>query len=74
MFWFGLIVIGLFVPLALIIIDVVAMGEGNLWLIRTAAVLGLVGGFILRRLVLAAGVRTPLRAAGIEYTFPSPVH
>jgi hypothetical protein len=27
---------------------------------------------VLRRLVLAAGVRTPLRAAGLEFTFPAP--
>jgi formate-dependent nitrite reductase membrane component NrfD len=74
MFRFGLMVIGLLLPLALVIINLTAVPTGNLWLLRAAAVLGLVGGFILRRLVLAAGVRTPLRAAGVEYTFPSPIH
>jgi formate-dependent nitrite reductase membrane component NrfD len=76
-FWVGLIVVGLLVPLALEIYEVTAVAEGDqattVWLVRTAAVLGLFGGLILRRLVLAAGVRTPLRAAGIEYTFPTSI-
>lgn len=72
-FWYGLVVVGLLIPLALLIIDVAVVEEGTLWLIRTAAACGLVGGFILRRLVLAAGVRNLLRAAGIDFTFPSPI-
>lgn len=76
-FWFGLIVAGLLIPLALMIIEVAAVAEGDLsstlWVTRIAAILGLFGGLILRRLVLAAGVKAPLRAAGIEYTFPSPI-
>jgi formate-dependent nitrite reductase membrane component NrfD len=71
LFWFGLIVVGLLGPIALLILNVTTMHE--IWLTRTAAILGLLGGFILRRLVLAAGVRAPLRAAGIEFTFPSPI-
>lgn len=76
-FWFGLVAIGLVIPLALEIWEVTTVRAVNLnttlWLTRTAAVLGLFGGFMLRRLVLAAGVRAPLRAAGIEYTFSTPV-
>ena len=76
-FWLGLIVVGLLVPLALEIYEVTAVAEGDpattLWLVRTAAVFGLFGGLMLRRLVLAAGIRAPLRAAGIEYTFPTPI-
>jgi formate-dependent nitrite reductase membrane component NrfD len=37
-----------------------------------SSVAGLVGGLWLRRLILAAGVRAPLRAAGIEYAMPVP--
>lgn len=71
MFWFGLIVVGLLAPIVLLILNVTTMHE--IWLTKTAAILGLLGGFILRRLVLAAGVRAPLRAGGIEYHFPSPI-
>jgi formate-dependent nitrite reductase membrane component NrfD len=71
LFWFGLIVVGLLAPIALLILNVTAMHQ--VWPIKTAALLGLIGGFILRRLVLAAGVRAPLRAGGIEYTFPAPI-
>lgn len=71
LFWFGLIVVGLLAPILLLILNVTTMHE--VWLTRTAAILGLLGGFILRRLVLAAGVRAPLRAAGIDFTFPSPI-
>jgi len=76
-FWFGFIVVGLLVPLALVVIEVVGVAEADLsttlWVTRIAAILGLFGGFLLRRLVLAAGVKTPLRAGGIEYTFPKPI-
>jgi formate-dependent nitrite reductase membrane component NrfD len=75
-FWFGLVVIGLLAPLALEIVEVAFVAEGDLtttlWLVRTAALLGLFGGLLLRHLVLAAGIRAPLRAAGIEYTFHTP--
>ena len=76
-FWYGLVAVGIVIPLALEIISVTVVNEGDtistLWLMKTAAILGLFGGLMLRRLVLAAGVRAPLRAAGIEYTFPSPI-
>lgn len=70
-FWLGLVGAGLLAPLALVINSVVQ--DGDLRLIRTACVLGLLGGLILRRLILAAGIRAPLRAAGIEFRFPPPV-
>ncbi len=70
-FWLGLVGIGLLVPIILVA-SAVTQG-GSSWLVRAASVLGLVGGFTLRRLILAAGVRAPLRAAGIEYTFPAPM-
>ncbi len=69
-FWFGLIVMGLLIPLVLVIGAV--MQDGGLSIVRIACVFGLIGGFILRRLILAAGIRTPLRAAGIDFQFPSP--
>jgi formate-dependent nitrite reductase membrane component NrfD len=69
-FWFGLIIVGLLIPLVLIISAVAQ--DGGLSIVRIACVFGLIGGFILRRLILAAGIRTPLRAAGIDFKFPSP--
>lgn len=76
-FWFGLVVVGILAPLALLVIEAAGVSAGDLsstlWLTRIAAILGLFGGLLLRRLVLAAGVRAPLRAGGIEYTFPSPI-
>jgi formate-dependent nitrite reductase membrane component NrfD len=74
-FWFGLIVAGLLIPLAIGIYEVRSVAAGvvaTVWLIRLGSVLGLFGGLMLRRLVLAAGIRAPLRAAGIEYTFSTP--
>ena len=73
-FWLGVVGAGLLIPLILVIVAVSMEDQlsSAIWLIRTACILGLVGALILRRLILAAGVRAPLRAAGIEYTFPSP--
>jgi formate-dependent nitrite reductase membrane component NrfD len=72
MFWFGLIVLGLALPLVLEIVDLTG-GETNSALLRVAAASGLIGGLMLRRLILGAGVRVPLRAGGIEFTFPTPI-
>jgi formate-dependent nitrite reductase membrane component NrfD len=74
MFWFGLVTLGLAIPLAIELVELLsAEGQTGTALLRVAAVAGLAGGLFLRRLILAAGVRTPLRAGGIEFTFPSPV-
>ena len=74
-FWLGVVGAGLLIPLILVIVAVLMEDQLNsvMWLIRTACIPGLVGALILRRLILAAGVRAPLRAAGIEYTLPSPI-
>jgi polysulfide reductase chain C len=73
MFWFGLVAIGLLLPLALLLLYVTGSAEADPLLVRVASVLGLVGGLLTRRLILAAGIRNPLRAAGLEFTFPSSI-
>ena len=76
-FWAGIIGIGLLIPLVLESIKVIFFAEApssvTLVFVLGASVPGLIGGLILRYVVLAAGVRTPLRAAGIEYIFPKAI-
>lgn len=76
-FWAGIIGIGLLIPLVVESIKVIFLAEAQpsatFIFVLIAAVTGLIGGLILRYVVLAAGVRTPLRAAGIEYTFPGTI-
>ena len=74
-FWFGVVLVGILVPLAIEIVAV-ASGAGQtagsaIGIALMIAVPGLVGGLILRYVVLGAGVRAPLKAAGIEYTVPT---
>jgi polysulfide reductase chain C len=73
-FWLGLVGVGLVAPLALEMIATFGgdPGVGTLWMLKAAAVARLSGTVLMPRLILAAGIRTPLRAAGIEFTFPTP--
>jgi protein NrfD len=67
-FWIGLVGLGILVP---VVLEIVVLARedpaGAFGIVRIAALPGLLGGLLLRRLVLAAGVRAPLRAAGIEF-------
>ncbi|MEW5806270.1 MAG: NrfD/PsrC family molybdoenzyme membrane anchor subunit [Acidobacteriota bacterium] len=73
-FWGGVISVGLLLPILIEIIDVLffkrAPLEATIILIFASTIPGLIGGLLLRFVVLAAGVKAPLRAAGIEYTIP----
>ena len=61
MFWVGVCVCGLLIPL---VIDAVGLhGAGA----ALASVLGLIGGLCLRYVVLAAGAMYPTAAAGFEF-------
>lgn len=73
-FWGGVITVGLALPILIEIIDIFLFGAAPLpatfVLVLASTIPGLIGGLVLRYVVLAAGVKTPLRAAGIEYTIP----
>lgn len=65
-FWFGFVFLGLAIPLA------ISFAEEHSWLGSGVACLcGIIGGLFLRYVILACGVRAPLRAGGIEYTIPT---
>lgn len=88
-FWLGIIVLGLVIPLSIEIIEssflvsefslqheVAGKGVGFLIHIEAfttgivAAIFGLMGGFLLRYVILACGVKAPLKASGFEFTIP----
>jgi polysulfide reductase chain C len=71
-FWLGLIALGLALPLVLNLVTIAGAGAGAdaVWTTKTAAVARIFGAVLLPRLILAAGVRTPLRAGGMDFTFP----
>lgn len=68
-FWFGVVFLGLVVPFATSLVELLTGHAGAL--VPVGAVCGLVGGLLLRHVVLAAGAKAPLRAAGIEYQLPT---
>lgn len=71
-FWGGVVAAGLAVPFAIQLAEVTAaVPASGLWTVASAAA-GLAGGYALRRIVIAAGVKTPLSAAGMVFTFPLP--
>jgi len=72
-FWGGVVAVGLVVPFAfevyktyLSTIDPLAL----LTLTAVASILGLVGGFLLRYIVIAGGTRTPLNVEGVLIPLP----
>jgi formate-dependent nitrite reductase membrane component NrfD len=61
MFWLGVVVCGLLIPL---VIDIAGLhGAGA----ALASILGLVGGLCLRYVVLAGGAMYPMSAAGFDF-------
>jgi len=65
MFWFGVVVIGLMVPLFL---DLV-VGEAA-WTVAIGSGCGIIGGLLLRKVVLAGGIYAPLKAGRFEFALP----
>ncbi len=61
MFWFGVAICGLVIPL---IIDAIGLHGAGAML---ASLLGLAGGLFLRYVVLAGGAMYPMAAAGFEF-------
>lgn len=62
LFWIGVAVIGLLIPLVLELAGAVAV---------LASICGVIGGLCLRQVVLSAGIHAPLRAGRFEITFPT---
>jgi len=79
-FWVGVIGVGLTVPLIIQVFEYTSgetaagalLSNQAALMAVVASLLGLLGGLLLRYVVLACGVRAPLRAGGIEYSFPAP--
>jgi formate-dependent nitrite reductase membrane component NrfD len=70
-FWLGYVVLGLIIPLlAESLVPSAAAGSEAMWIV-VAAVLGLIGGFILRLTVVSAGAKTPLPILGGEIAIPA---
>ncbi|MBI2917126.1 MAG: polysulfide reductase NrfD [Chloroflexi bacterium] len=63
-FWFGLVLLGLALPLGAALVESVGGVEGAA-LAVIGAVPGLAGGYILRYLVIAAGVKAPLSVSSV---------
>lgn len=66
-FWGGVALAGLGLPCVIQVVELAQPGTGPAWLAIASSGLGLAGGLILRHVVIAAGVRTPLAAAGMVF-------
>ena len=71
LFWWGVAVLGLTAPLVLDLLGTYALEGGGA---RTVAILasicGIIGGLLLRQVVLSAGIHAPLRAGRFEIALP----
>ncbi len=69
-FWAGVVLSGIALPFAVQLAEVTsAIAPGAAWTIVSSGA-GLAGGFLLRHVVIAAAVKSPLNAAGV--LFPAP--
>lgn len=69
-FWGGVAAAGIAVPLVIQLVEV--SGAPGAGLAVVSSVAGLGGGLMLRHLVIAAGVKSPLSAAGVLVSLPRP--
>ncbi|HSW38750.1 MAG TPA: NrfD/PsrC family molybdoenzyme membrane anchor subunit [Acidobacteriota bacterium] len=65
MFWFGVVVLGLLIPLVFGL-----LAHGTAWGAVVASICGIIGGLLLRKVVLAGGIYAPLKAGRFEYALP----
>jgi len=71
LFWFGVALVGLAVPLGLGFLDLFHFYGGATGGIAVLSSLcGLAGGFLLRQVILAGGIHAPLRAGRFEIALP----
>ncbi|MFH1514203.1 MAG: DmsC/YnfH family molybdoenzyme membrane anchor subunit [bacterium] len=70
MFWWGVIIIGLLVPIAAEVVNFALTGGVGASLNFIAAIAGLIGCICLRQVILAGGVFAQLKAGRFEYQLP----
>ncbi|MFH1676958.1 MAG: NrfD/PsrC family molybdoenzyme membrane anchor subunit [bacterium] len=68
LFWVGVVIIGLVIPIVLELAAVLGTGVG---FYPIAGIAGLLGGLFLRQAILASGIIAPLRAARFVYMLPN---
>lgn len=69
-FWGGVVAAGLAVPFVVQLAEVSgALPASAAWTALSSGA-GLAGGFLLRQIVIAGGVKSPLNAAGMLFTLP----
>ena len=64
MFWWGVAVLGLLAPLVLDLLNMAALTV-------LASICGIIGGLLLRQVVLSGGIHAPLRAGRFEIALPN---
>lgn len=68
LFWFGVAILGLLLPLLFDLIGVFALsGSSGQPFILLASTFGIIGGLILRQVVLKGGIHAPLKSGRFEY-------
>jgi formate-dependent nitrite reductase membrane component NrfD len=71
LFWFGVVVLGLIVPLGLELLSVKVLAGGGAKAVAVlASASGIFGGLCLRQVVLSGGIHAPLRAGRFEIALP----
>jgi formate-dependent nitrite reductase membrane component NrfD len=71
LFWWGVVLLGLTAPLVLDLIGLYALeGRAAITASLLGAVCGIIGGLILRQVVLAGGIHAPLKAGRFEIALP----
>ncbi len=68
LFWFGVVIMGIIIPLVLELIGLFAVGiTSSYLLILIASISGIIGGFILRQVILSGGIHAPLKSGLFQY-------
>jgi formate-dependent nitrite reductase membrane component NrfD len=68
LFWFGVALLGLLLPLFFDLIGLLASpgSNGHAWILL-ASVCGIIGGLLLRQVILKGGIHAPLKSGRFEY-------
>jgi formate-dependent nitrite reductase membrane component NrfD len=70
-FWGGVVLAGIGVPFIFQLVEVTSPVPGEAGWAMVSSGLGLLGGLLLRHVVIAGGVKSPLNAAGMLFPTPS---